>query len=567
MSQEPNQEQNYDLIAWWNEQSFAGKELFKLETTGELILLSNTYIKERTIANISEENHDVVLKNLEEKFVVAESKVMELEVEWMSTEDKLKLAEKVAHIREYNNQLLAVGDFLKLGALIHDWEHTLYTLTEENYASKLKITELAESLSDSEEWKETTQAFREIADKWKQTGHVDKGRNDKLWNRIEAARKTFQDRKRLHHEDEEKNMLHNLDLKIDLVEQAEAIAGSEDWKKTSDTFQRLTDEWKTIGHTINKKNEELWQRFIAAKTAFFDRKRDHSKKIHLEQEKNYEEKLAIVERAEAVKESTEWNATSQAYATMMEEWKKTGRVPSERGDELWKRFVDAQDQFFIAKKLHFGEIRSVQEQNYNLKKAIYDRAERIKNSNQWNDTTAEMIELLEEWKKIGPIPRSYGDKMWEDFNAARKYFFARKDANREQRKQYHETQKVVRAAEAKGMVKKLLDDIKEEEEKLADFKNGIENITPGKKAAELRAHLENLIKESTASLQRLKDKYEQGQKDMKAVESKHAESTTAEHTETPKDISEVPYEMTAEANEPVNTEEEHKEDESAGAQN
>lgn len=526
-----SQEQNFDLIAWWNEQSFAGKELFRLEETGELILLANSNIKEHVVATVSPENAAVVLNSLQEKFGQVEAKVRELEVEWLATEDKQKLADKVAQIKEYVQQSAAVGDYLKLAALIHDWQHTIYILSEESYAAKLKLTELAESLAQSEEWKETSQAFRDIADKWKQMGHVDKNRNDKLWSRVEAARKAFHERKRVHQEDEEKNMLHNMDLKIDLVEQAEAIAASEDWKKTSDTFQRLTEEWKTIGHTVNKKNEELWQRFIAAKTAFFDRKREHSNKIHVEQEKNYEIKLAIVERAELLKDSRDWNVTSQAFAALMEEWKKTGRIPHEKGDELWKRFTEIQDHFFEGKKKHFDELRSNQENNYLLKKELYDRAEKIKNSNKWGETTAEMIELLEEWKKIGPIPRSYGDKMWEDFNAARKYFFARKDANREQRKQYVETQKVVRAKHAKDAVKNLHHQIKEEEDKLEDFKNGLENITPGKKAAELRAHLENLIAESTKNLEHLKQKYAQARHDIDAVAVKREAAPETADTE------------------------------------
>ena len=97
--------------------------------------------------------------------------------------------------------------------------------------------------------------------------------------------------------------------------------------------------------------------------------------------------------------------------------------------------------------------------------------------------------------------------MWEDFNAARKFFFARKDANREQRKQYAEEHKVAKVEQAKGLVVKLQTDLQEEEEKLVDFKNAIENITPGKKAKELRDHLEKLIAECEQKIKRLKDKY------------------------------------------------------------
>jgi hypothetical protein len=512
------QDQNFDLTGWWNEQSFTGKELFQLSETGEIILIGGSNTKERIIATVSAENADVVIKTLLEKFGNISARVKELEIEWLAATDKLKLTDKVAEIKQLLENGNALGDFRQLGMLVRDWQHTIFTLTEENYALKGKLAELAEELAGSSEWKETTVAFRELAEKWKQYGYVDKNRNDKLWNRIEAARKAFMDRKRQNQEDEEKDMLHNLDLKIDLVEQAETIAASDDWKKTTDTFHRLTEEWKTIGHTINKKNEELWQRFQAAKSVFFEKKREHSTKIQLEHEQNYIVKVALADRAETLKDSTDWTITTQAFAALMEEWKKAGRVQHDKGDELWKRYNDAQDKFFEAKKLHFDAQRSVLDENYNRKKVIYDRAETVKHSTHWSDATAEMLELLEEWKTIGPVHRSHGDKMWEDFNAARKFFFARKDASREQRKQLVETQKVVRAQQAKDVIVNLAVEIKEEEEKLVDFKIAIENITPGKKAGELRTHLEQLIADGTHKIKRLQEKHAQAQKDIAAAE-------------------------------------------------
>lgn len=517
-----SQELEMETGNWWNELSFPGKELFGINEQGEIILRANNNIKERAIAVIGNENRDTVIKNLIEKFEAVESRVREMEVEWLAAEDKLKLADKVAQLKEYLNTIAAIGDYLRPAALVHDWEHTIYTITEENYAAKLKLTEFAEGLAESEQWKDTTQAFREVADKWKLLGYVDRNRNDKLWNRIEAARKAFQERKRLYHEDEEKNMLANLDLKIELTEQAEAIAASEEWKKTTDTYTRLTEEWKKIGPAHHKKNEELWQRFNAAKNAFFDRKREHHHKIQAEHEINYGAKLALVEKAEALKDSRDWNATAQAFTALMEEWKKSGRTFHEKGEELWNRFKDAQNVFYEAKKAHFKDIKDNQEENYNRKKELYERAEWIKNSTRWGETAEEMVELLEEWKKIGPIPRSYGDKMWEDFNAARKYFFDRKSANREQRKQQFEEQKAYRAAKAKGLVGELELEIKDEEEKIVDFKNGLENITPGKKAAELRAHLEQLIVQCGDRIKQLQRKLEQAKNDLKGQDEEPA---------------------------------------------
>ena len=526
-----SQEQVFDLMGWWNEQSFPGKELYKIDDAGALILCANNTVKERTIANINSGNADVVIKNLVEKFDEVEARVKEVEIEWIAAEDKLKMGEKVEQLNEYLHHANALGDFLKLSLLLHDWEHTIYALTENNYTEKLKLTEMAESLADSTKWKETTKTFKDIADKWKLSGQIDKNRNDKLWHRIETARKSFQERKRVHHEEEEKDLLGNLDLKIDLVEQAEAIANSTDWKKTTDTFLRLTEEWKTIGHTLNKKNEELWHRFLAAKSTFFNNKREHSSLVQQEQEQNYILKEALAEKAEALKDNISWNVTAQAFASLMEEWKKIGRVPKEKGDTLWERFIAAQEHFFQNKKTHTDEIKAVQENNYNLKSAILERAEALKHSNHWGETTTEMLQLLEDWKKIGPIPRSYGDKMWEDFNAARKYFFERKDANREFRKQHAESQKIAKVEHAKNTVVKLKTDLKEEEEKLLDFKNALENVTPGKKAQELKTHLETLIKECEQKIKRLTEKFTEANTLLKPVETGETAKETENNSE------------------------------------
>jgi len=513
-----SQETTLDLLTWWGEQSFAGKEFYNLEADGTLMLLAGNNIKERVVATLAPENADVVLKTLLEKFASIEAKVLEMEVEWIATEDKLRLADKVNTIKEQLNRAAAAGNIQKLALLIHDWEHTIYTLTEEHYNAKLKIAEQAEAMAESNEWKDTAQAFRDMTDVWRAVGYLDKNRNDVLWNRVEAARKKFQERKKQHHEDEEKDLLVNLDLKLDLVEQAESIANSTEWKKTTETFHRLTEEWKTIGHTLNKKNEELWQRFLAAKSVFFENKRQHYNVVQAEQEANYTIKLALVEKAEAMKDSTEWNVTAQAYAGLMEEWKKTGRVPQAKSDELWKRFTDAQEVFFDAKRKHSDAVKEDLNNNYNLKKALLERAQKLQYSNHWSDTTTQLNELLDEWKKIGPVPRIHSEQMWEDLNAARKNFFARKDASREQRKQYAEQQKANRIAEAKGMVTQLHRDIKEEEEKIADFKVAIENISPGKKAEELRAHLAKLIEEGARNIKRWQEKLALANEDVKATE-------------------------------------------------
>ena len=531
-----------NIMPWWQEQSFSGKELFRLDDDGSIILRATPLLKERVIAIISTDNCEEALKNLVDGFEFVESKVRETEVEWLAAEDKIKMADKVAQLKDVVNSAAAVGDFERCALLVADWEKAIQDLQEERLQAKKKLVEMAESLAESTQWKETAQAFKEITDQWRQSGFLDKGRNDAMWNRIEAARKAFYDKKRDHHEDEEKDLLVTLDLKIELAEKAEALALSDDWKSTTDAYNKILDDWKAVGRTLPKKNEELWQRIMTAKNTFFERKRIHFNQIQKEQEANYILKLALAERAEALKDSTEWSNTAQAFMALTDEWKKVGRVPQEKSDEIRKRFNDATEFFFEARRKHTEEVRVAMDGNYALKSALLQRAEELKDSSRWGEATAEMNNIFEEWKKIGPVPREISNSMWESFIAARKHFFARKDADRDQRKQFAVAQQKMReeleiadkkakiahdAAQRKARIQhahntvtEVTAELKEEEEKLADFKVAIENITPGKKAEELRSHLAALIIETEAGIKRLSSKLLKVKEELKQTEDR-----------------------------------------------
>jgi len=520
------------LQNWWNEVSFEGKDMYRLDDNGDLVLAKGLNNTERVITTFTADTADSILKALIEKYKEAADRVKELQLEWVAAEDKLKLHGKVERMKDYLQNTAAVGPVQQLYAEVAEWEKTSQQLIAENYNSKLKLAQQAEELADNDNFKETSQAFKDLTELWKQVGYVDKERSDKLWARIEAAKDKFFERRRKYQEDHGKELLANLDLKLELVGKAEALAASEAWREATEGFRNLMDEWKKIGATMHDKNEELWQRFIAAKNVFFDRKKVHSEGIHKEQENNATLKQSLVERAEALSDSTEWNATSDAYEKLMEEWKKVGRVAGEKGEELWKKFLEAKDIFFKAKRSHFGAVKVEMEDNLARKMAILKRAESLQNATQWNDTTTELNDLMAEWKSIGPVPREHSQDIWERFLAARKNFFDRKDASRKQRKQQFEKHKSERVARAKNFVHQLEHEIKEHEEELADFKNGLENITPGKKAEELRKHLENLIKEVGEKIERKRKKFEDIMKESQESEKKGKKAKPTEEAET-----------------------------------
>lgn len=229
MTQDNNQ--STTLSAWWEQLSFDHKSLFTLNEQGELLLKEYPNYKQRPVGTLTVDNADMLFNLLVEKFPEVEGKVTELVAEWNAEEDKLKLLGKVERMKEYLNHANAVGDFHTIYKIVENLDKELSRLTEENYTKKLALVQKAEELSAAEDWKETTEALRNLAEDWKQIGHLDRKRNDELWARLEAAKDKFFERKREHQEDVNKEMLQNLDLKMELVEKAEALAACWSWKK------------------------------------------------------------------------------------------------------------------------------------------------------------------------------------------------------------------------------------------------------------------------------------------------------------------------------------------------
>lgn len=527
-TQLPNQnEENLITPEMWGELNFEGKAYCSLNAAQELVLTATEHAPERVLSAVTVDNCLTVAAALAEKFKEVEQKCQELDAEWNQTEDKLKLSGKVARLKDYVQRANAIGDYTPIHKNLIEKEKQVQSLYDVNYAEKLKLAEQAEALQESEDWKATTDAYRAVVDEWKNANPADKGRSDKLWERIEKARNHFYERKRQHQESIEQEMMQNLDLKMEVCETAELHAASEDWRKSSDIMKELMDKWKTIGRVAShEKNEELWNRFINARNAFFDRKKVHFEQIQTEQEANLSLKIALVERAETLSESTDWKETTQALSEIMDEWKGIGKVPYEKADELWSKLQVARDKFFAAKRQSAETFKVNLEDNYAQKQALMNRAEALKNSTNWREATEEMNELMAEWKKIGHIPREYGDELWEHFISARHHFFNRKDADREKRKERFQSQLDNRLVQTEQFLAKIKEELEDEEAKLAEFTESLKNAAgDGPKDVELRNHLNNLIQQIERKLPARREKVEEVSKQWEELQQKRGENT------------------------------------------
>ncbi len=533
------------LAEWWEQSELKGKEFCTLKKDGILVLNATEFFPERTITTLTADNADAATRALSEKFPEIENKHREIQEEWDGTEDKLKLFSKITRHKDYLLHTNAIGDFTIFFTPIAEWEKVMNALSDKNFEAKKTLVEKAEALvKEPTDWKATTQSLKEISDEWKAIGFSDKSRDDELWNRLEKARDSFFDNKRNFHDEQEKEMMRNLDVKMEIVDKAEKAAASDSWRGASEAFKQLMEQWKETGRITPEKNDELWKRFSEAQNVFYTRKRAHYEEISKEQEGNLAEKIELVERAESLKDSTDWNKTAKEFADIVIAWKKTGRVQPAKADELWKRLHDAQEHYFQNRRQHLETEKVTFEDNYAQKLALVNQAESHKDSTQWRETTDLMQELMEEWKKIGPVPREHNQSLWTQFLTARKHFFARKDESRDKRRQQMEKQVQHKIQHTKDFFKQLEIELREEEEKLKDFQEAEGNITPGPKEAELRNHLSSLIKETEEKIKHKSKKLDDARKQADNLTEKKPAKPARKNKEA-KNETEVAVEETA----------------------
>jgi hypothetical protein len=299
----------------------------------------------------------------------------------------------------------------------------------ENLATKLRILEELKHLVESEEeLKRTYDAFKTLQEKWKEIGIVPKSEINNLWQNYNFLVEKFFDKVKINKELKDLDLRKNLEAKMELCEKTEELLLETSIIKSFRQLQKYHEMWREIGPVLQDKKDEIWERFRNATEKINERRRDYYDKLREDQEKNIEAKVALCEKAEQIAElvittAKDWQEQTTLLNDLLKEWKGIGPAPKKQNDDLWIRFKAGIDNFFNTKKEFFGKLKEEQINNYNQKLNLCLQAEAIKENQDWKHTTEELIRLQHGWKKIGPVPKKYSDKIWKRFRAACDDFF------------------------------------------------------------------------------------------------------------------------------------------------
>ncbi|MFP4690719.1 MAG: DUF349 domain-containing protein [Bacteroidales bacterium] len=312
------------------------------------------------------------------------------------------------------------------------YDQALEKEMQENLQVKEHILDELRTLIDSEEeLKRTYDHFHELQDRWRSAGPVPRSAKGTLWNNYHFLVEKFFDKVNINKELKDLDLKKNLEVKTGLCEKAEELLLESSITKSFQQLQKLHEAWKETGPVPKDKKDEIWDRFKAATDKLNKRRQEHYEKLKEEQNKNYAAKLVLCEKAEQLsahlpETPRQWQEKTEEINELFKFWKTIGFAPKKVNNEIWNRFRTALDTFFSAKKEFFRRFKDQQKDNYNQKLNLCLQAEALKDSEDWKATTEELIRLQKEWKKVGPVPAKFSDKIWKRFRKACDHFFNRK---------------------------------------------------------------------------------------------------------------------------------------------
>lgn len=305
---------------------------------------------------------------------------------------------------------------------------------EENLRIKLQlIEELKELVKKEEALNQTFQEFRDIQERWRDTGMVPQNRINDLLETYHHHVENFYNYIKINKELRDLDLKRNYDAKIALCEEAEKLSENNDINEAFKQLQFLHARWKEIGPINKEQKEAVWERFKEATGKINDSYHSFFEDLKKEQENNLKLKEGLCEKAAATAEGeyktiNEWNTAAQTLIDLQEEWKHTGLVPIRERNKIYKKFRASCDVFFDRKREFYKTLKAEQENNLKAKIALCEKAEALQDSTDWKVTTDKLIALQKEWKKIGAAPQKYSNKVWNRFRAACDIFFNNKSA-------------------------------------------------------------------------------------------------------------------------------------------
>lgn len=486
--------------------------------------------KEKKAAYLAEEekqkaeNYEIKLQLIEQLKMLCESQddfnklyneFKDIQQKWK--EIKLVPEEHANELwKEYQTYSEAFYDLIKINNQFRDYDF------RKNLELKTALCEAVEKLQDEKDIISAFHQLQKLHQQWREIGPVAKELREELWGRFKAASTVINKRHQQHFENLKAKEQENLVAKTAICEEIEgidyaALQTFKDWDEKNNEVLALQQKWRTIGFTPKKHNTKIFERFRAACDVFFTKKTEFYKSIKAEMEKNLEKKRALCEKAEALKDSTDWKGTTEKMIALQKEWKTIGQVTRRHSDSIWKRFITACDYFFDNKNKNVSSQKSEEQTNLEAKKALIEKVKTMDESLDTEEAITTLKEWIAEWNEIGHVPFKEKDKVYKAFHEAVDAQFDRlKVDQRDRRMKSYRNNVSEMAGKGKGKLYSERDRLMRTYERMKNdlqtYENNIGFLTISSKGGS------GLVKEMERKIEKLKAEMELTVKKIEAID-------------------------------------------------
>lgn len=369
---------------------------------------------------------------------------------------------------------------------------------KKNLEAKTAFCEAAEALAEDDNVVDAFKELQKLHEQWKDLGPVAKEFREEIWERFRAATSVINKKYQAHFEGLKEQQAQNLEAKKALCEEVEAIAGKEissstEWNALSKQIEEIQARWRSIGFATRKENQKVYDRFRAACDKFFERKRASFTEFKDSMNANLEKKMAIIQEAESLKDSTDWKATGDRFIELQKQWKEIGAVPRKKSEQIWKRFRAACDTFFTARDNRPDGPGSMGA-NLAAKKALIEEIKAYVPADAAADAAAAK-DFAAKWNEIGFVPFKEKDKIQAQYREAMQEKFPRSAGNGGSR-----------GGERRPLSEK--DKLKEQfnalQQEIQTYENNIGFFGLSKGAEKLKAQMQERIDSAKLKLEELK---------------------------------------------------------------
>ena len=318
--------------------------------------------------------------------------------------------------KDYQQATESFYDLLKINKELRDYDF------KKNLEIKQLICEEAEKLTEEADIIVAFKRLQDLHEKWREVGPVAKDIREEIWGRFKDASAIINKKYQAYFEERKNREQENENAKTAICERIEALdfeslKSYSAWDEMTKVILEAQEDWKKLGFASKKMNNVLFARFRETCDKFFEMKANYFKNIKDDLASNLEKKIALCEKAEALKDSTDWKKTTDEFVALQKEWKTIGAVAKKHSEVVWRRFLAACDYFFEEKKKKTSGVRQTEQANLKLKKEVIAKLGAIAEDTPREDAIKQVKELMAQWQEIGHVPYREKDKVYETYRA------------------------------------------------------------------------------------------------------------------------------------------------------